>query len=92
MGSSALLWGDFPWNQYKEACQVKPAHGQLSCIQQLCKDINHGLSLSEEDWGDLKRETTKHEPSLMEVDWGEKLSPNTHQVDAASWKLTGRNT
>ena len=29
---------------------------------------NHGLSLSEVDLGDLKRETTKHGPSLMEVD------------------------
>ena len=35
--------------------------------------LNHGLSLSEVDWGDLKRETTKHGPSLMEVDWGGKL-------------------
>ena len=51
--------------------------------------LNHGLSLSEVDWGDLKRETTKHRPSLMEVDWGGKLSPTTHQVDASSWKLTG---
>ena len=35
--------------------------------------LNHGLSLSEVDWGDLKRETTKHGPSLMEVDCGGKL-------------------
>ena len=35
--------------------------------------LNHGLSLSEVDLGDLKRETTKH--SLMEVDWGGKVEP-----------------
>ena len=38
--------------------------------------LNHGLSLSEVDLGDLKRETTKHGPSLMEVDWGGKIKPN----------------
>ena len=38
--------------------------------------LNHGLSLTEVDWGDLKRETTKHGPCLMEVDWGEKIEPN----------------
>ena len=38
--------------------------------------LNHGLSLSEDELGDLKRETTKHGPSLMEVDWGGKLKPN----------------
>ena len=37
--------------------------------------LNHGLSLSEGDWGDLKRETTEHGPSLMEVDWGGKIEP-----------------
>ena len=38
--------------------------------------LNHGLSLSEVDLGDLKRETTKHGPSLMEVDWGGNIEPN----------------
>ena len=38
--------------------------------------LNHGLSLSKVDLGDLKRETTKHGPSLMEVDWGGKIKPN----------------
>ena len=38
--------------------------------------LNHGLSLSEVDLGDLKRETTKHGPSLMEVDWGGKFESN----------------
>ena len=38
--------------------------------------LNQGLSLSEVDLGDLKRESTKHGPSLMEVDWGEKFKPN----------------
>ena len=38
--------------------------------------LNHGLSLSEVDWGDLKIETTKHKPSLMEVDWGGKIEPD----------------
>ena len=33
-------------------------------------------SPSEVDLGDLKRETTKHGPSLMEVDWGGKIKPN----------------
>ena len=51
--------------------------------------LNHRLSLSKVDMGDLKTETTKHGPSLMEVDWGAKLSPTTHQVDACSCKLTG---
>ena len=36
----------------------------------------HGLSLSEVDLGDLKRETTKMKPSNMEVDWGGKIEPN----------------
>ena len=53
------------------------------------KTLNHGLSLSEVDLGDLKRESTKHGPSLMEVDWGGKSGPTTHQVDACSCKLTG---
>ena len=51
--------------------------------------LNRGLSLSEVDLADLKRETTQHGPRLMEVDWGGKLSPTTHQVDACSCKLTG---
>ena len=38
--------------------------------------LNHCLSLSEVDLGDLKRESTKHGPSLMEVDWGETFEPN----------------
>ena len=38
--------------------------------------LNHGLSLSEVDLCNLKRETTKHGPSLMEVDWGGKIKPN----------------
>ena len=38
--------------------------------------LNHGLNLSEVDWGDLKRESTKHEPSLMEVDWERQLRVN----------------
>ena len=38
--------------------------------------LNHGLTLSEADWGDLKRESTEHEPSLMEVDCGGKIEPN----------------
>ena len=38
--------------------------------------LNHGLSLSEVDLDDLKRETTEHGPSLMEVDWGGKIKPN----------------
>ena len=38
--------------------------------------LNHGLSLSEIEWGDLKRETTKHGPSLMEVEWGGKMMAN----------------
>ena len=38
--------------------------------------LNHGLNLSEVDWSDLKRQSTKHEPSLMEVDWGGKVEPN----------------
>ena len=38
--------------------------------------LNHGLSLSEVDLGDLKRGTTKHGPRLMEVDWGGKIKPN----------------
>ena len=38
--------------------------------------LNHGLSLTEVDWGDPKRESTKHGPSLMEVDWGGKIEPN----------------
>ena len=38
--------------------------------------LNQGLSLSKVDLGDLKRETTKHGPSLMEVDWEGKLEPN----------------
>ena len=56
------------------------------------KTLNHGLSLSEVDLGDLKRESTKNGPSLMEVDWGGKLGPTTHQVDACSCKLTGEET
>ena len=51
--------------------------------------LNHGLSLSEGDLADLKRESTKHGPSLMEVDWEKNSSPTTHQVDACSCKLTG---
>ena len=38
--------------------------------------LNHGLSLSEADLDDIKRETTKHGPSLMEVGWGGKNKPN----------------
>ena len=38
--------------------------------------LNQGLSLSEVDLGDLKRESTKHGPRLMELDWGEKFKPN----------------
>ena len=38
--------------------------------------LNHGLSLSEVDWGDLKRETTKYGSSLMQAAWGGKLEPN----------------
>ena len=38
--------------------------------------LNHGLNLSEADLGDLKRETTKHGPTLMEVDWGGKIEPS----------------
>ena len=38
--------------------------------------LNHGLSLSEVDWGDPKGEATKHGSSLMEVDWGGKFKPN----------------
>ena len=38
--------------------------------------LNHGLSLSEIDLGDLRRGTTKHGPSLMEVDLGGKIKPN----------------
>ena len=38
--------------------------------------VNHGLSLSEVDFGDIKRETTKHRPSLMEVDLGGGNEPN----------------
>ena len=38
--------------------------------------LNHGLSLSEVDLGDLRRETTKHGPSLMEVHCGGKIEPN----------------
>ena len=35
--------------------------------------FNHGLSLSEVDWGDPKGGPTKHGPSLMEVDWERKI-------------------
>ena len=38
--------------------------------------LNHGLSLSEVDWGDPKGESTKYGPMLMEVDWGGKLMVN----------------
>ena len=38
--------------------------------------LNHGLILSEVDLSDLKRETTKHGPSVMEVDRAGKLEPN----------------
>ena len=38
--------------------------------------LNHGLCLSEVDWGFLKRELTRHGPRLMELDWGGKLKPN----------------
>ena len=62
---------------HKEAHQVKPTHGHPSYIQQLCKcNTNHGLSLSEVDWGDPKAEPTKHGPSLMEVDWERKIKLN----------------
>ena len=38
--------------------------------------LDLGLSLSEVNLGDLKRETTKHGSSLMEVDWGGNIEPN----------------
>ena len=38
--------------------------------------LDHGLSLSEVDWGDPKGESTKLGPSLMEADWGGKFKPN----------------
>ena len=47
-----------------------------SFINYVKTTLNHGLSLSEVDLGDLKRETTKHAPSLMEVDCGGNLRPN----------------
>ena len=37
--------------------------------------LNHELSLSEVDLADLKRETSKHGPSLMEVDWRGNMEP-----------------
>ena len=40
------------------------------------KTFNNGLSISEADLSQLKRETTKHGPSLMEVDWGGNINSN----------------
>ena len=51
--------------------------------------LKHGLSLSEVDLADLKRQTTKHGPESWKLTGEEKLSPTTHQVDACSCKLTG---
>ena len=36
----------------------------------------HGSSLSEVDWGDLRKGTPKHGPSIMKVDWGGKIEAN----------------
>ena len=43
-------------------------------------------SITEVEWGGLKKEMPKHRPTLMKVDWGGKLRP-TIQVDAYSLKL-----
>ena len=47
--------------------------------------FNHGLSPPEVDWGDPKREPTKHGPNytlsgcmLMEVDWGRQTQAQLH--------------
>ena len=47
-----------------------------TCSNHVKTTRNHGLNLEEVDLADLKRETTKHEPSPMEVDWGGKIEPN----------------
>ena len=39
-------------------------------------DTSHGLSLSEVDWGDLKKGTPKYGVSLMEGNWGGKIEGN----------------
>ena len=70
--------GEISHGNSNEVHQVKPTHGKPSCIQQLCKDntLSHGLTLSEDEWGEFKRETTKHGPSQMEVDWGGQIMTN----------------
>ena len=42
-------------------------------VKQTCK---HGPSLTEVDWGGLKKETLKCGPSLMEVYWAGKIEAN----------------
>ena len=39
--------------------------------------LNHGLNHSEVNWGDLKRESTRHEPNLMKVT-GEEYQAHPH--------------
>ena len=45
-------------------------HTFSNCVR---ATFTHGLSPSEVDWGDPKREPTKDAPSFMEVDWLRKI-------------------
>ena len=61
--------------------QMGILHAFSNCVRET---FNHGLSPTEVDWGDPKREHTKipkHTSSgnmLMEVDWGRNLKHNYH--------------
>ena len=57
-------------------------HAFSNCVREM---FNHGLSPPEVDWGDPKREPTKHGPNytlsgcmLMEVDWGRQTQAQLH--------------
>ena len=64
-------------------------HAVSNCIRET---FNHGLSLSEVDWGDPKGEPTKmlkytaSGNTLMEFDWGaHETHPNGHNISEVDW-------